>query len=226
MFELTTLRYHLPTEQEVRFFASPDHFLRKVRKHFLNPDEPWSRLLGVHFLGTLGRKLRVGDVSELEAAYRTVVDVLDEGIQFSGRCPLYLVVSERVAPPEGGEFSRQVHYLLSDRGFRVIIHGRCVRTAFFSSKTPSDSNFTLFREGWLAMKSRGLCRQYTDKLTGDHITQDEVEWYSRETWAKCPTLSRTRTTSLPDQPVDDETSGMGILPAGILDWLDRLPSRP
>ena len=224
MFELITLRYRLPSEQDVRFFASPDHFLRKVRKHFLDPSEPWGRLLGAHFLGRLGRKLKAGDVSEVETAYRRVVEVLDEAIQFAERCPLYLVVSERITRAAGGEFSRQVHYLVSDRGLRVIVHGRCARTAYFCSKTPSDSYSTLFREAWMATKARGLCHQYREKATGNLAFQDMVEWYSRESWAKCPKLSRKYTTFRPDPTMDDEDSGMSRLPTGIRHWLDKLPS--
>jgi hypothetical protein len=201
----------LPGDVEVRYFTSPGQFAEKLRKHFLNPDEPWGRVLGVEFLRRLGRKLKAGDVSGLEEAYGQVVAALDEGVRFAEGCPLYLVVDERVAPPCGGSFPRRVHYLLADRGFRVIVHGHHVRTAFFSSKTPSDSNYTLFREAWRALKARGLAPGHTDEETGSRATHDRVEWHSEVTWANCPAPP-------------GRGPAEGKLPPEVRAWLDELPS--
>lgn len=89
MITIQTRSYDLPTATTLAFFRDEEHFVRKVRDHFLNPDEPWSRLLGVHFLRQLGQKLAVGEVSVLKAAYDRTLPMLDRGIGFAAALPLF-----------------------------------------------------------------------------------------------------------------------------------------
>jgi hypothetical protein len=90
MITIQTRSYQLPTTTTLAFFQDQEHFERKVRDHFLSTNEPWSRLLGVHFLRQLSQKLATGEVSVLEDAYERTLPVLDEGIGFAAAPPLYV----------------------------------------------------------------------------------------------------------------------------------------
>src|SRR5262249_23093190 len=182
MITIQTRTYELPTATTLAFFRDEEHFARKVRDHFLNPGEPWSRLLGVHFLRQLGQKLSAGEVSVLEAAYERALPVLDSGIGFAAALPLFVRYQAESTYGEGKMSRHEGYFLLAEAGFKVVAHGGIVRTAYFLTKTPGDSSFTLFKEAWRAIKARALTRQYVDHKAGRTVLQRQVEWFSPENW--------------------------------------------
>jgi hypothetical protein len=213
MITIQTRTYQLPTATNLAFFRDEEHFAQKVRDHFLNPSEPWSRLLGVHFLRQLGQKLASREVSVLEAAYDRALPVLDGGISFAAALPLFVRYQAESAYGEGKMHRHEGYFLLAEAGFKVVAHGGIVRTAYFLSKTPGDSAFTLFREGWKAIKARALTRQYVDVKGGRTVLHRRVEWFSPENWARCPNPHRKpRTAPRPAKP----------LPPDVEYWLQRV----
>lgn len=205
MIAIQTRSYELPSTTALAFFKDEEQFARKVRDHFLNPCEPWSRLLGVHFLRQVGQKLAAGEVSVLEEAYERAVPVLDGGIGFAAELPLFVHYQAEVAYG-GRKMSRHQGYLLlAEAGFKVVAHGGTVRTAYFLTKTPGDSYFTLFKEAWRAIKARALTRQYVDHKGGRTVLHQQVEWYSPENWAHCPNPHRKpRSAIRPARPLSPD----------------------
>jgi hypothetical protein len=205
MIAIKTRSYELPSATALAFFKDEEHFARKVRDHFLNPGEPWSRLLGVHFLRQLGQKLSAGEVSVLEEAYERALPVLDGGIRFAAGLPLFVRYEAEVAYGEGKMSRHEGYFLLAEAGFKVVAHGGIVRTAYFLTKTPGDSSFTLFKEAWRAIKARALMRQYVDHKAGRTVRHLRVEWFNTENWAHCPNPHRNpRSSARPAKPLSPE----------------------
>jgi hypothetical protein len=205
MISIQTRSYQLPKATPLAFFKDEEQFARKVRDHFLNPGEPWSRLLGVHFLRQLGQKLTAGEVSVLEEAYERTLPVLDSGIDFAAVLPLFVRFQAEFVFGEGKMNCHQGFFLLAEAGFKLVAHGGIVRTAYFLTKTPGDSYFTLFREAWRAIKARALTRQYVDHKGGRTVRHRSVEWFSPENWAHCPNPHRKPKSSvLPAKPLSPE----------------------
>jgi hypothetical protein len=205
MITIQTRSYELPAATSLAFFKDEEHFARKVRDHFLNPGEPWSRLLGVHFLRQVGQKLAAGEVSVLEEAYGRTVPVLDGGIGFAAALPLFVRYRAELDYGEGKMSRHQGYFLLAEAGFKVVAHGGTVRTAYFLTKTPGDSYFTLFKEAWRAIKARALTRQYVDHKGGRTVLHRRVEWFSPENWAHCPNPYRKpRSSARPAKPLPPE----------------------
>lgn len=184
MIPLETQVYELPETTDLQFFTSEAHFIRKLQKHFLSENEPWSRLFGVKFLQQLGRKLEADDVSTLNDAYRQAVTVLDEGLRFAAGRPLYLRIREILTTKGRPVRQQRVMFLLAKPGFRIVVHSGFVQTAYFQTKTRNDSYFTLFREAWGSLRARGLLR----RSEGHYRTIErlDTEWHSESTWSKCP----------------------------------------
>lgn len=213
MIRIQSRSYDLPTTTTLAFFREEAHFARKVRDHFLNPIEPWSRLLGVNFLRQLGQKLAAGEVSVLQAAYDRVLPALDEGIGFAAALPLFVRYQAESDYGDRNMRRDEGYFLLAEAGFKVVAHGGIVRTAYFLAKTPEDSAFTLFREAWKAIKARALRRQYVDHKAGWTVLHRRVEWFSPENWARCPNPHRKPRTS----PRQGEP-----LPPDVEYWLQRV----
>ncbi|GIW89995.1 MAG: hypothetical protein KatS3mg109_0427 [Pirellulaceae bacterium] len=213
MISIQARSYQLPTTTTLTFFRDAEHFAQKVRDHFLNAGEPWSRLLGVRFLRQLRQKLAAGEVSILEVAYDRVLPVLDGGISFAAALPLF-VRYQAVSDFGGGNVRQhEGYFLLAKAGFKVVAHGGIVRTAYFLAKTPRDSAFTLFRQAWKAIKARALTRQYVDDKAGRTVVHRRVEWFSPENWARCPNPHRKpRTSPRPGK----------LLPSEVEYWLERV----
>lgn len=221
MITIQARSYELPTATTLAFFRDEEHFARKVRDHFLNPNEPWPRLLGVHFLRQLGQKLDAGEVSVLEAAYDRALPVLNGGIGFAAALPLFVRYQAESDYGDGKLQRHEGYLLLAEQGFKVVAYGGIVRTAYFVTKTPGDSYFTLFKEAWRAIKARALTRQYVDDKGGRIVLHRHVEWYSPENWAHCPNPHRKpRSVTRPARPlapdvaywlaqVEDGVSGEG-----------------
>lgn len=213
MITIQTRSYQIPTTTTLAFFRDQEHFVRKVRDHFLNPGEPWSRLLGVHFLRQLSQKLAAGEVSVLEAAYDRVLPVLDGGIGFAAALPLFIRYLAESDYGDGHMRRHEGYFFLAEAGFKVVAHGGIVRTAYFLAKTPGDSAFTLFRKAWKAIKARALRPQYVDHRAGRTVRHLRVEWFSPENWARCPNPHRKpRTSPRPGRP----------LPPEVEYWLQRV----
>jgi hypothetical protein len=205
MITIQTRSYELPSATSLAFFKDESHFARKVRDHFLNPGEPWSRLLGVHFLRQLGQKLAAGEVSVLEEAYERSLPVLDQGIGFAAALPLYVRFQAESAYGEGKMSCHQGYYLLAEAGFKLVAQGGIIRTAYFLTKTPEDSYFTLFKEAWRAIKARALTQKYIDYKGGRTVLHRRVDWFSPENWARCPNPHRKPQTSVrPVKPLSPE----------------------
>lgn len=190
MITIESRSYEIPAATSLAFFKDEQHFARKVRDHFLNPGEPWSRLLGVHFLRQLGQKLGAGEVSVLGAAYERALPVLDSGIGFAAALPLFVRYQAESAFREGKMTRHEGYFFLAEAGFKVVAHGGIVRTAYFLTKTPGDSAFTLFKEAWRAIKARALTRQYVDHKAGRTVVHRDVEWFSSKNWTRCPNPHR------------------------------------
>lgn len=190
MFTIQTRSYELPTTTSLAFFKDEEQFARKVRDHFLNADEPWSRLLGVHFLRQLGQKFTAGEVSVLDEAYERIVPILDAGVGSAEALPLFVRFQAESVFGDGKMKCHQGFYLLAEAGFKLVAHDGVIRTAYFLTKTPGDSYFTLFREAWRAIKARALRRQYVDHKGGRTVLHRHVEWFSLENWTCCPNPHR------------------------------------
>lgn len=202
--------FHLPEPISLGFFTSPEHFERKLRKHFLNVNEPWSRLLGVKFLHQVGQKLAADDVSMLGEAYRQVVSVLDEGVRFSADCPLFLAVRQTLTVR--GSLPRKLRclFLLAKPGFRIVAHSGFIQTAYFQTKSRNDSYFTLFRESWGSLRASGLLRRI--ELTDRTYERLDVKWHNEDTWSKCPNPHPERRSAKRSQR----------LPPAVQAWLTEI----
>lgn len=203
-FDLRTVVYRLPGEEHLTLYTSVQQFRRKVEKHFLNPSEPWGRLLKAKFLQQLGQKLKAGDVSLLEEAYQKATEVIHEGLRSAEAAPLYVRVREQVRSLmcAGDVGIRTVIHLVAERGFRIVVRDGAVRTAYFSSKTATDSELTLYLEAWRMVKARGKMSYFFDADVGQEIERLETGWFSDETWKKCPIpeyfrFGRSRSDRLP-----------------------------
>lgn len=212
MLSMITRQYPLPEQSELRFFRDEEHFLEKVKKHFLNPNEPWSRLFGARFLRQFGKELRAGNVSNLEAVYAKAVDVLDHGIKYAVKKPLFLSMRQQITDMNGSTFTRSTMHFLSDKGFRVVAHGGVVRTAWFGSTTPTDSYYTLFRESWRALRSTASKASYLDRDQAHTVKNLEVSWHNDAHWRRCPNPY--------DRPRLHTRSGK--IPPRVAEWLDEL----
>lgn len=186
MITIETRSYELPSRTELAFFKDENHFKLKVCDHFLNPAEPWSRLLGVKFLRRVRQKLAAGEVSVLEQVYADAIPVLDEGVQFAVDLPLFVRFEAEFSFGGGRNSTHEGWYMLAKAGFKVVAHGGIVRTAYFVSKTPGDSYFTLFKEAWRSIKARALTKQYTDHKGGRTVRHKQVEWFNTDNWTRCP----------------------------------------
>lgn len=218
MIAVVSCTYHLPEPTELQLFPDEERFLKKVRKHFLNPNEPWHRLFGERFLQQLRRKLDEGDVSLVGEAYDKAVAVLDVGLCYAEEQPLYLRVLEEVER-DGVTVLREAYHLIARQGYKVVAHGGKVRTVYFMGKSACDSYFTLFKEAWSTTRARALARQYVDRDSGAVVRPLRREWFSPENWAVCPN---------PHQQARGPGGGPrhhrrrpGRLPADIEDWLEQ-----
>lgn len=199
--------YSFDTSRTLRYFAGHEHFLRKLRKHFLNPSEPWGRLFQVSFLRQLGQKLRANDVSLVEDAYQQAVEIIDAGVRFSAALPLYVRIREHV--PEAPERERGVYYFLAEAGFKIVAYGGMIRTAYFMSKNPQESKYTLFKDAWFSLRARALAPKLTNSPNGVRLEYPEVDWFNRENWMTCPNPHPAPRRGRRERP----------LPAGIDEWL-------
>lgn len=205
MITIQTKSYELPSPTKFTFFKGDEHFARKVHDHFLNPCEPWSRLLGVNFLRRVGQKLGGGEVSILEEVYDKALPVLDGAIRFAASLPVFVHYEADSDYGGRGKSCYEGYYLLAEAGFKIVAHGGVVRTAYFLAKTPGDSYFTLFKEAWRAIKARALTRQYVDHKGGRVVAHRRVEWFSPENWARCPNPHRKpRMSARPAKPLSPE----------------------
>lgn len=211
MFTVATNEFRLPEPIEVKFFRSLEHFLLKARKHFLADEEVWERLLGVKKIKKFSKKLADESVddAEVQSFYDRVVGEITRGIQFAEALPLYVAAEEKVEFESSRNFTRRVLYLLAEPGFRIVIYGGVVRTAFFATAA-NESYYTLFREGWRAIRARVLVKKKYRREDSTATTEIcDREWFNDDHWSKCPTPHQRPPRSLKT-------------PDGQQGWLDEL----
>jgi hypothetical protein len=190
-------------------FRDEEHFVSKLRKHYLNPSEPWGRLFGVNFLRQVGQKLREQDVSLVAEAYAQAVEIIDAGVLFAAQQPIFMCVKETVAQQWRLQY-RWCYYLLAEAGFKIVAHGGILRSAYFLSKNPQESKYTLFKEAWSAMRLRAMTPRMLEGPAGVEKQQPEVRWFSRQNWTTCPNPHAAPRRTRPPR----------TKPPGIDEWLD------
>ena len=210
MIPMQTCQARLPQQMTVKIFPTWGQFLLKLEKHILSDREPWERVFGAKILRQMGKKLPLDDVSAQEDLYQRTVEIVEEGIRFAESEPLFLRVKQRVETDSGKQFYLGTVYLLSKKGFRIVIHGGAVRTMYFVNFHPNESNHALFHRTWRAIKVKGMKTKYRDHETSSTIYQSRVRWFSTANWQKCP-------NPYPRPPRDRSS-----IPQRHSNWLDEL----
>jgi hypothetical protein len=185
---IQTREYRLPAPvaERVRlaFFLNDHHFLEHVRGHFARMDEPWGELLGDRAAEKCRQIRDRPEVSLVVEVYDRVVQVLDDGIDGAVDRPVFIAFTQRLSGPGGSR--RQGYCFLADKGFYVVAHGDCVRTALFVSDVAADSLGTRFRKAWHTLKKKYGQRSYADNKGRDNILNEQVDWVSEPNWDTCP----------------------------------------
>lgn len=188
MLTIQSRQYALPDGQplSVTFFRDLTHFRHTVNDHFLQPLEPWERLLGVKFLKKVRQKIKAENVSVLEELYLQVVPKLDEGIRFSIELPIYAEFQqERCRVGEDRWYKTAGYFFLSDQGFLMVVRDGLLRTARFQ-KQISGSNPSK-RELFLAARSfvkQCLAKGYVDSKGNENVTQVSYRLITPENWSR------------------------------------------
>jgi hypothetical protein len=185
---IQTREYRLPAPvaERVRlaFFLNGYHFLDHVRGHFARTDEPWGELLGERAAEKCRQIRDPLAVSLVEEVYDRVVQVLDDGIDRAVDRPVFIAFTQRVGGAGGSR--RQGYCFLADKGFYVVAHGDCVRSALFVSDLVTDSPGTRFRKAWHALKTKFSQGSYDDTKGGGNVLNEEISWVSVANWDTCP----------------------------------------
>jgi hypothetical protein len=186
--DIQTRAYRLPAPiaERVRlwFFLNGAHFLEHVRGHFARTDEPWGELLGERAAEKCRQIRDRPEVSLVADVYDRVVAVLDDGIDGAVERPVFIAFTQEVGSAGGSR--RQGYCFLADKGFYVVAHGDCIRTALFVSDVAADSRDTLFRKAWHALKKKYGQGSYADTKGGDNVRNERIDWVSEANWDTCP----------------------------------------
>lgn len=179
-------KYELPHDAKLKFFNDPAHFAQHARDHFLSPREPWHRLLGAQRVRRIAAVDLKQDHLALQELYDHVVPIVDEGVQFSIRLPVYVIFSSNVETYTGREFSISGFYFIAEAGFKVIANGGVIRSVYFCNKTENDSKHTLFHQAWRTTKIRMLKEKTLDTKHKRYDSPQSVEFVNEENWRNCP----------------------------------------
>ncbi len=186
-----TLRDGRPLK--IAFFRDEAGFRHSLTDHFLSPNEPWERVLGVHFLRSLRQKIDSDDVSVIGEAYARSLPVLDDGIRFSIDLPVYVEFEqERLRFGATAAYKTHGFYFLSNHGFLIVVREGIVRTAMYplggkgaKGKGANVSKWTLFREAWKYVKDRNR-PNYVDPKDGENVRHLKFVKVSPDNWERCP----------------------------------------
>ena len=180
---LATEVFQLPNAVSLQIFPTSEKFLRIIRKRFLSR-EPWERKFGVKFLAKIRKKFETGDVftsEELQEFYQQTVDLVLKNMQFAESLPLFLRVQQAMLFDQR---PMAVLYLLGRDGFRIVAYAGIIRTIFYASGDKNCSYYTLFNDGWRAIRVRGLLLRHQNH--GDKLERPKCEWHSPSNWSRCP----------------------------------------
>jgi len=175
---------------EIQFFSEMEKFIEHIKDHFCNKSEPWSRLLGKKLIKQICQKVEKRDVSLNETLefYNKVVSKLTEGIAFSIKCPLYVMIDEQTSKSNKNNFkNRKVLFFLAEQGYILVCEKDIIKTAYFVGHNPKkDSYSILFKNGWKNIKAKcGKKEYYDDKGKIYHKILD-VKKENIVNWQNCP----------------------------------------
>lgn len=188
MLTVQSREYALPDGRRlpIKLYRDVNHFQHTVNDHFLHPLEPWERLLGVKFLKKTRQKLKAGEVSVLEELYDRVVPILDEGIQFSIRVPVYAVFEqERCRLGDIRWYATGGCFFLAKAGFLVVARDGLLRSARFVRKMGQKQNepkWRLFHEARRHVRET-LSKDYIDSKDKEYVKQVSHAFITPDNWS-------------------------------------------
>ena len=173
---------------KIQFFATMERFQEHMKDHFCNKEEPWSRLLGQKRIKQLCQKINTSEVTttEIKDFYEEVVSILDNGIEFSISCPVYIMIDEQVHFSDDKYKVQITLQFLSSKGFIIICSDNIVRTAYFTGNNPHDAYLSLFKNGWKKINAQCGKKEYFDNKGQTHHKRLAVIKENIENWEKCP----------------------------------------
>ena len=158
---------HLKTE--VQYYPHAESFIRHVYKHIFDcregavwkrvlplGDAHWKKLSRRKHLRNRGAGLEkdneITDVT-LQDCYDDLSTMLDRGINFADRTPLFTRLQEVYErPATGNSVTRDTYCLMSEHGLLIMIRNNVLRTAFFAMPQGGSSSFyDLFWNGMQKM---------------------------------------------------------------------------
>lgn len=186
MLSIRSSIYELPGPVKIRFFKYEEKFLNHLKRHFISPEEPWSRFLGKDKIARWGKITEDGPVFMIEDAYRNIVSLLDKGIRFSAKKPIYIRYTASRRYRDGSTQRIDGYHFLSKEGFIVTVVNKVVRTAYFVGTRPDESSYTYFRQGWSKLSCKASQGSYRDYEAGINYYNSVSEKRSPENWNDCP----------------------------------------
>lgn len=182
-------------DMALKFFSKPKHFRKHLRDHFMNLEEPWSRVI-LQTIGTskgdLFRTARIemdkgstGNPSRkrISQLYELFFKEIKRGINASVNIPIYIRSIEKVKEKGGYEWERECFCFLTEYGYAVFSHGGAVRSAYFMNRSRSESFKAMFRRA-----KKTLLRKYSSKQRSNvkqkrKVVHSNVEFIVERTWS-------------------------------------------
>lgn len=167
----------------IMIFKNEKSFIRHCKDHFFSQKEPWDRVLSRSLLKAARKKLVTENVISKEL-YEAIIQVADDGIQFSLDLPLYVHARQTI---ENIDIQRDSIYCIAADGYVIVMDKGCLRTMYFSTALGKNpSKHILFQNAWKDIKRKLSRPHYVDSKMGSPIYTQACDWISPGNWKVCP----------------------------------------
>lgn len=151
---------------KIAFF---EEFVIHIQKHILDDLQPWDRVFSRKKLKLICQK--ISDEKVLDV-YNEIITEISKAITFSVSFPIYIYKNIG---------KDKCYYFIAKKGFIVIVRNSIIRTVYFPVCNLNDSNYTLFKKAWRAVKRKTYRVNWKNK-----DDKRIVKMIKEEFWHKCP----------------------------------------
>jgi len=158
-------------EKKIRFFPNCAEFIIHI-KHFKDPTQPWRLLPNGDKIISHCQNYHENDVRDIEEIYKLVIPIVQEGMEFAVKYPLYKTFSEKKT---GGKRTQKT-ILLTHFGFMIVLNKKTLVSAYFVTNNINSSLITCFINAFDRIKNR------------KRITENNIRFVTPEHWETMPNV--------------------------------------
>lgn len=165
-----------------KFFKSYDSFKEHCNSHFLNPEEPWDRVIEKKKWDTARKKWERQHVIE-QNLYETLAKKVEEGLQWAIARPVYVCSRQTV----NQSYQRVSIFFLTPKGYVIIADKNVIKSAYFTpTYSRKKSTNELFAHAWKHIRKKVIASEYLDTKYNHTVQNQAITWFSSANWDACP----------------------------------------